>query len=118
MFESSKPDVFIATETWLDPSINDNQAFPANHKIWRKDMTTISTWSSGGVLIAIKDDYPSNEVPELKSDCEIVCIRINLVGSKDLYVCSYYNPKTSDEHSLSKLEESLDRASNIQNSCL
>ncbi|KAK6188800.1 hypothetical protein SNE40_004902 [Patella caerulea] len=115
VLESLKPDAVIATATWLDPSITDNQAFPANYKIWRRDRTTSS---GGGVLIAIEDDYISNEVPELQTDCEIIWTRINFVGRKDLYVCSYYTPKTSDEHSLSQLEESLHRASNIQNSFL
>jgi len=97
ILECTKPDIVIATETWLDPSITDNQIFPSNYRLWRKDRQNSS---GGGVLLAIKDTYISSDVPELQTDCEIIWAKINLVGSKTLLLCSFYNPKTNDEHSL------------------
>ena len=70
--------------------------------------------NGGGVIIAINNDYLSSPVPELHTECEIVWAKISLVGSKDLYLASYYNPKTSNEISINELGRSLERASAIK----
>ena len=49
--DSTKPDVIIATETWLDPTITNIQIFPPNYNIYSKDRKGSKT--GGGVLIAI-----------------------------------------------------------------
>lgn len=74
--------------------------------------------SGGGVLTAVREEYSSEEVPELQTDCEIIWTKINLKDTRNLYICSFYNPKTSDEHSLAQFEEALQRARNIQNAFL
>lgn len=38
----------------------------------------------------------------LKHECEIIWARIQQKGTKDLYICAYYNPKTSDVESLQR----------------
>lgn len=93
LVDSTKPDVIIATKTWLDPTITNSQIFPPNYNIYRKDRKGNKT--GGGVLIAINDKYLSSEIPELDTDCEIIWCKIQQKGNKDLYICSYYNPKTS-----------------------
>ncbi|MCG8079022.1 MAG: endonuclease/exonuclease/phosphatase family protein, partial [Candidatus Thiodiazotropha taylori] len=115
ILDSVRPDIVIATETWLDPSITNNQFFPSNYKVFRRDR---ASGSGGGVLVAVRNEYLSEEVPELQTDCEIIWVRINLVDVKNLYICSYYNPKTSDEYSLSQLEESVNRACSMNNAFL
>ena len=40
---------------------------------------------------------PEN-VPGLKTDCDIITAYINLVDVKKLYICSYYNPKSSYDY--------------------
>ncbi|CAC5384628.1 unnamed protein product [Mytilus coruscus] len=37
IINSTKPDVIIATETWLDQSITNSQIFPQEYNIYRKD---------------------------------------------------------------------------------
>ena len=74
--------------------------------------------NGGGVLIAIKDCLISEPVPELQTDCEIVWAKINLAGTKTLYLSSFYHPKTSDEQSLSEFQRSMERANNINKSML
>ena len=37
IIESSKPDIVIDTETWLKPNIHNNEVFPENYNIYRKD---------------------------------------------------------------------------------
>ena len=35
--------------------------------------------------------------PELQTECEIILARVSLVDVKNLYICSYYNPKSSED---------------------
>jgi hypothetical protein len=91
--ESTKPAIVIGTETWIDPTVTDNQIFPPNYKLYRKDRNM----QDGGVLIAISNDILSTPVHELQTDCEIVWAKISLVGRKDMYIASYYNPNDSND---------------------
>ena len=95
----------IGTETWLDSNIKDSEIFPSGYKLHRKDRTT----NGGGVLIAIKEEYNSEDVPELDTSCEIIWARIKLIGNGNVYVCSYYRRDVSDEKSIEELDRSLTR---------
>ena len=75
--DSTKPDVVIATETWLDPIITNNQVFPPNYTVRRKDRENSK---GGGVLIAVKNTYLSADVPEVQTDCEITWIKIKILS--------------------------------------
>jgi len=112
ILDSVKPDIVIGTETWLEPNIKNSEIFPAGYKIHRKDRTKSG---GGGVLLAIKNELNSEEVPDLDSDCEIIWSKIRLVGTGTLYLCSYYRYNVSDEESINQFEQSLTRASSIQN---
>ncbi|VDI45583.1 Hypothetical predicted protein [Mytilus galloprovincialis] len=106
-----EPVTWEEKETWIDPSITDNQIFPPNYNIYRNDRNI----QGGGVLIAINSDHLSTPVPELQTNCEIVWAKISLAGNKDMYLASYYNPKTANEESLEELGLSLERASTTKN---
>ena len=69
----------------------------------------------GGVLITVSNDILSTPVPELQTDCEMVWVKISLVGRKDMYIASSYNRKTSNEGSLDELGLSLERANTMKN---
>ena len=106
MIESIKPDIILACETWLDGNVKDNEYLPSDiYTIYRKDRNRLG----GGVLIAVRSNLNSHEVPELATDCEMIWAAIKLQGRKTLYVCSYYRPNESDEPSLTKLGESFNR---------
>ena len=64
-----QPDVIIGTELWLDPSIKNGDIFPDEFKghVYRKDRKADK---HGGVFIAIKNTYISEEVDELKSKAD------------------------------------------------
>ena len=113
VIDSLKPDVVIATETWLDPNINNNQIIPSNYNVYRKDR---KGKVGGGVLIAIHEKFLSSEIPELDTDSEIVWARIQQSGTKDLRICAYYNPKVTDD--LTSFEESVRRACNSNSNIL
>ncbi|VDI45263.1 Hypothetical predicted protein [Mytilus galloprovincialis] len=65
LVESTKPDHVLCIETWIDPSITDNQIFQPNYNIYRNDRNL----QGGGVLIAINSDHLSTPVPELQTNC-------------------------------------------------
>jgi hypothetical protein len=54
----------------------------------RKDRTNKT---GGGVLLAIKNEYNSEHVPELDTDCEIVWAKMNLKGNGTIYTNSCVN---------------------------
>lgn len=60
----------------------------------------------------------SADVPELQTDCEVIWTEINVVNCKTLYICSFYNTKTSDEESIKQFGESVNRASNITDAAI
>jgi hypothetical protein len=114
LIDSTKPDVIMGTETWLDPTITDSQIFPPNYKVFRKDRNL----NGGGVLIAVKTDYLCDPITDLDTDCEIVWSKLQLVGLNDLYLCTYYNPKTSNEVGYQELSKSLHRACSVSNALI
>ena len=71
---------------------------------------------------SIKTRVISDEVEELHpgNDCEIIWAKLEIKGSKTLYISSFYNPKTSDEKSLKNFDISIQvrRASQIKNAAL
>ncbi len=115
LIDSMKPDVVIGTETWLDSTIRDSEFFPAGYKLYRKDRVN---QGGGGVLIAVTSRLLSSEVIEFDTDCEMVWCKIQLVGQKTLYVCSYYNPLTSNEKGYLELDKSLKLTKSVKNAVL
>ena len=118
ILDSLKPDFVIGTETWLDPNITDAEAFFDEYKLYRRDR---KVQQGGGVLLAINKNFISDEVEELHpgNECEIIWTKLEIKGSKTLYISSFYNPKTSDEKSLKNVDIlSVRRASQIKNVAL
>ncbi|CAG2230925.1 unnamed protein product [Mytilus edulis] len=109
--------IVIGTETWLDPTIKDIEIFPEEYTLYRKDR---KKQQGGGVLIAIKSDFISDEVEDLTPDAksEMVWAKIEIKGSRSLYISSFYNPKTSDEQSIKWFDTSVKRATQIKNAAI
>ena len=60
MLEYSDPDVILASETWLNPTIAEREVLPANYKfVARKDRPNSS---HGGVAIIAKHDLDTAEI--------------------------------------------------------
>ncbi|XP_071177850.1 uncharacterized protein [Mytilus edulis] len=121
IIDSTKPDIIFGTETWLNPKIKDVEIFPDNYKLYRNDRKKTETdKEGGGVLIAIKKELISSEVYELAppDKTEMVWAKVDIVGSKTLYLSSFYNPKTSDETSLKNFDLIIRKATQIKNSTL
>ena len=107
LVETVSPDIVVGTESWLSPDVADSEVFPVDlgYTVLRRDRVT--TTRDGGVFILVRKQFTVSRVPELGTDCELLWVKIELLGSKPLYVGAYYKPDESDEHSLSELNSSL-----------
>ncbi len=127
--DSTKPDVIIGTESWLIPEhkvngILNSEIFPDGYKISvaRRDRQDVPMYSEtpdvrgGGTFILVKDDIMAVRQYDLETDCEIVWTKFDIVGSRSVYVASYYRPKENDKNSLVELKKSLERICNRNNS--
>ena len=77
------------SETCDLTDIRDSEICPRGYVLHRKDRTNKT---GGGVLLAIKNEYNSEHVPELDTDCEIVWANMNLKGT----VPSMFAPTTEE----------------------
>ena len=46
----------------------------------------------GGIFIAFRRDLLFTETPELDTECEIDCCKLNIIGCRTLYLRSFYRP--------------------------
>jgi hypothetical protein len=99
-----KPDLVCATESFLHGKILSTEFFPSNYTPYRKDRSAIH----GGVFILVHKSLVSTAVPEFDTNCEILWVKINLKGNKDLYLGCFYTPKRNLKD-LSELDKSLEK---------
>ncbi len=55
----------------------------------------------------------SDPVPELETDCEILWVKINLVGVNTLLVGVFYRPNMKDRQAIKELKLSLQRLNSL-----
>lgn len=67
----------------------------------------------GGGFIAVHGSIIAQEVPELKTDCEVLWIKMELVGYKPLLIGAYYEPHENDPHSPFEFSKSLEKATKL-----
>ena len=111
MIDTMKPDIIVGTESWLHLDIKDNEIFPTNFNVYRRDRNS----TGGGVFTAVSNEFLSTRQSELETESEMTWVKLSVKGSKDLYICSYYRPDVSDEESLDHLNNSLDKICNTKN---
>lgn len=106
-------DVVIGTESWLDKSIKSEDIFPEEFKggVYRKDR---GTENYGGVFVAIKNCYVSEEAEEFKSNAETIWAKMSLPSGNNLFVGSIYNNKTRNVESLEEIKKNLKQVTNLE----
>ena len=111
---STKPDIIIGTETWLNSNINSIEIFKPDwgYTVYRKDRPN---QSYGGVLIAVSNNLISSEATELDTTCEILWVYINLIGCKSLHFGAFYRPPQNDLDPLFQLDAFLSRITHTTN---
>ena len=91
----------IGTESWLASKHLDREFFPQS-----RGHTSYFRYSMDGVFNLVRNTFTATEQRELKTDCEIIWIKLELEGCKALYIASYYRPKENDLHSFEELTKS------------
>ena len=66
MIDTMKPDIIVGTESWLHPYIKDNEIFPINFNVYRRDRDS----SGGGVFTAVSNEFLSTRQSELETESE------------------------------------------------
>ena len=62
----------------------------------------------------VKDSFIASEQKQLKTECEIVWVKIEMATNKPLYVAAYYKPKDGDTKSAAELKRSLELADSLK----
>ncbi|MCG8048052.1 MAG: hypothetical protein JAY75_12610 [Candidatus Thiodiazotropha taylori] len=102
-----KPDIVVGSETWLSSEVHDAEIAPEDlgYEIFRRDRSS----RGGGVLILVSRKYIACREEKFESDCEILWVKVEIVGSKPLHIAAYYRPHESDSASQEQLRYSLEK---------
>ena len=106
IIETEKPDVVVRTESWLSPEISNGEIFPPGYTPCRADRQ--STTHGGGVFILVRNDIVSSEQPQFQTDCELIWVKLEVIGTHPLFIGAYYRPKEDDQASLLELHKSVE----------
>ena len=63
----------------------------------------------GGVFILVRNGLICTELPQFQSICEILWVKLEITGSRPLFICAYYRPEEDDLESLQELQESVSK---------
>ena len=99
----------------MHKDIQSIEVFPSGYIPYRNDRKTDA---HGGFFILVSEKYISSEPSELKSEetSEQLWIELQIKGSPDLYIGSFYKPpKLTDEEYLTHLEKNIYRIRQSQN---
>ena len=90
IIDTTKPDIIIGTETWLDSNIHSSEIIPnyLGFNVHRRDRKGASY---GGILIAAKNDLEIENVKSAK-DLEFLSGSIKLSKKKSLHLAAFYRP--------------------------
>ena len=105
LLDTERPDVVCGTESWLTSDISNSEILPPDlgYTMFRQDRIGNI---GGGVVILVKDDIIASEQKQFQTDCEILWIKIELVGTRPLHIAAYYRPKENDAHSADEFRRS------------
>ena len=102
-----KPAIVNVNETHISDSLHSSEILESGYTIFRKDRDTYG----GGVLSAFSNDLIVSHENHLADDYEGVWSKVEIAGSKPLYVGSIYRPPNSDVEPLEALDQSLSQLS-------
>ena len=104
-------DIIELTETWLDPSVLDQEILPYGYSIFRRDRPNRR---EGGVMLACRDDLVCTRKGDLEvNQCELVWCEISSAsGPRFLFGVFYRQPDTNSDY-LDLVNESFNLISNL-----
>ena len=102
-----KLDIVVGTESWLTSNHFSIVFFPKSLGFTLFRQAREADTSGGAVFILVTDTFLATEQKQLKTNCEIIWVKIDMIMSKPLYVAAYYRPKKGDVESTAELRRSL-----------
>jgi hypothetical protein len=112
IIQSTKPDLILGSESWLNKNILSSEVFPSGYSPYRHDRTN---GEHGGVFILAKDDLVCSNCPELEVEgatTEMTWIQIQVTGARKLYVGAFYRSQlATEEEYMGALNTALERIS-------
>ena len=91
LLNEQKPDIIFGCETWLSPSIQTSNFFPASYNVFRHDRDD----GYEGVLLAVCNGLTCKVLP-LPTNCEAVACELTINDNNKLILCAFYRPPTSN----------------------
>ena len=108
LLDTENPDIVVGTESWLSPDIASSEIFPEGYHSFRADRKSKSK-RSGGVFILVRNSLICTEQPQFQTNCEILWVKIEITGSRPLFVGAYYRRVEDDLESLREFQDSVSR---------
>ena len=89
---TSSPDIIMANETWLKPTMSSAEMMPPGYDVpIRNDRDD----GYGGVLLATRNDLVSTEI-KIDQECELTASKLVLSKFNSLILMSAYRPPRND----------------------
>ncbi|WAR18624.1 hypothetical protein MAR_000462, partial [Mya arenaria] len=106
LLSDQNPDIVAGTESWPTADHYSSEIFPESlgYTVFRRDR---KSGKGGGVFILVKNNLIPSVQPNLNTYCEILWIKLEITGSKPIYISSFYKPHELDIDSIYELEKSL-----------
>ena len=101
--DACAPDIIIANETWLKPTIHISEVMPPGFNTLRKDRAD----GYGGVLLAVSREFTDSQITT-DTDKEIIATKISTGCKTSLVIVSVYRPPNTD------IDYALDLCSKIK----
>ena len=108
LLDTENPDIVVGTESWLSPDIASSEIFPEGYHSFRADRKSKSK-RSGGVFILVRNSLICTEQPQFQTNCEILWVKIEITGSRPLFVGAYCRRVEDDLESLREFQDSVSR---------
>ena len=102
----TEPDIVIGTESWLTPDIKNSEVFPSGFSIFRRDRQFNEKKSGGGVFIMTRKPFVCSEI-DIKTDCEMLAVNLELVGQQNVKIVAFYRPPWSDDKYMEDFADAL-----------
>ena len=117
LIDSSRPDIIIATETWLSDAVHSSEYFSSQYEVHRRDRDTSTT--GGGVLIAVNSAYTSQREDTFESETSVLLwVKVKTAGCKHLYIGAGYRAAPNDAQFNDALDNTLTKISGKNNNTI
>ena len=103
MTQNEKPDIIIATETWLNDSIKNTELLLDDYDLHRRDRTHKN---GGGVLLAVRKDLEGKTILSSKTT-ESIYSKVKINDRKSLIIGAIYRPPDNDSNYSTEICEEI-----------